>query len=127
MAGMVTSLAPDPTHAASDVDAYRCPCPAKSNVAAGREEYRCTTCDRRFPIVRGIPIFIDDESSVFATRDYVEGSDYPGAGYGNAGGGLRAIYRRVYRQLADSGPDQGGSTRKRPWSSPPVRRQRPAS
>ncbi|MEO9191452.1 MAG: methyltransferase domain-containing protein [Acetobacteraceae bacterium] len=104
----MTSLAPEPTQAAFDADAYRCPCPAKSNVAAGREEYRCTTCDKQFPVVRGVPVFIDDESSVFATCDYVEGSEYAGAGYGHDRGGPRAIYRRVFRGLADSGPRQAG-------------------
>lgn len=93
---------------ACDASSYRCPCPTKSAVSTDEAGYRCDTCGKLFPVIGGIPVFIDDESSVFATQDYVGGSAYTGAGYGHSRKGLRAFYQRTMRWVADSGPEQRG-------------------
>lgn len=93
---------------ACDASGYRCPCPTKSSVSASEAGYCCDTCDKRFPIVDGVPVFIDDESSVFSTQEYVGRSAYAGAGYGRGRNGPRALYRRTIRWLSESGPEQPG-------------------
>lgn len=105
MEGMMTPAA---VADANDASSYRCPCPTKSAVSADGAGYRCDTCDKRFPVVGGVPVFIDDESSVFATEDYVSGSAYAGAAYGQGRKGLRAGYQRAMQWVANSGPDQPG-------------------
>lgn len=93
---------------ARDAARYRCPCPTKSAVSDDAGGYRCDACGKHFPVVRGIPVFIDDESSVFAIEDYVGNSSYAGAAYGLGHSGLRALYQRAMQWVADSGPDQPG-------------------
>jgi SAM-dependent methyltransferase len=63
----------------------------------------CRACARRFPLLRGIPILINDDQSVFQVADYVQGRSYGGANYGNEGDaatGLRHLYRRTAVAIA---------------------------
>lgn len=64
----------------------------------------CDVCGTRYPIVRGLPVLIRDETSVFATADYASQQAYEGASYGGAADdarGLRRIWRRIARRLKD--------------------------
>jgi SAM-dependent methyltransferase len=68
------------------------------------ETLACTGCDQVYPVVRGVPVLINDDNSVFAIADYVEAAGYEGAGYGavsDTRGGLRGLYRRMIRALRD--------------------------
>ena len=105
---MGTAVVPMTAGEAGASEVFRCPCETKSTVEAIDDGYRCTTCDNHFPIVRGVPVFIDDEASVFAIQDYITDSAYAGAQYGRDGGGLRALYRRTIRRFADSHPGPRG-------------------
>ncbi len=59
-------------------------------------------------MIGGIPVFIHDDSSVFAIRDYVEKREYAGASYGSGCSSPRELYRRTIRFLSDSGPSPEG-------------------
>ncbi|MGG5886971.1 methyltransferase domain-containing protein [Falsiroseomonas sp. HC035] len=66
---------------------------------------RCPVCGTAFPVVRGIPVLIHDERSVFAIADYAGAEAYTGAAYGrdaDATGGARRQYRRLMRWLGDA-------------------------
>jgi SAM-dependent methyltransferase len=47
-------------------------CPACGSVLEGDAELRCTGCERRFPVVDGIPILIDEASSLFSLADFLD-------------------------------------------------------
>jgi SAM-dependent methyltransferase len=84
--------------------AYWCPAchgAALDHVEAG---LACSACARRYPIVRGVPILINDDNSVFAIADYARGNAYGGASYGEAVDtqtGLRRRYRRIVHWLSE--------------------------
>jgi len=66
----------------------------------------CPDCATRYPLVRGIPVLIDDDTSVFSRADYVAQTAYAGASYGAAPdrtGGLRGLYRRAVSTIAETG------------------------
>lgn len=90
---------------------FVCPVDKRPLVARG-ERLACTVCRRQFPVIRGIPILINDTQSVFRISDY-EGDDaYQGAsGYGGAldkSTGLRRAYHRFARRL-NYAPMPGGA------------------
>jgi SAM-dependent methyltransferase/uncharacterized protein YbaR (Trm112 family) len=65
----------------------------------------CATCGRSYPIIKGTPVFIVDESSVFSQRDYASDCAYMGASYGTSSdstSGIRRFARRMGRCLAES-------------------------
>lgn len=105
---MEAAIMPTAADGARDASSYRCPCPTKSAVSADQTGYRCDTCGKHFPVIGGIPVFIDDETSVFATQDYVGGSAYAGVGYGHGRKGPRACYQQAMQWVANSGPEQTG-------------------
>jgi len=70
----------------------------------------CSTCQRAYPIVRTIPILIDDDRSVFSTADYLKDRSYEGASYGNhsdRSSGLRHQYRRFAHWLTSQSVNIG--------------------
>ena len=65
----------------------------------------CEQCGRHYPFVGGVPVLINEESSVFAIADYTDGPGYEGASYGQASeraSPLRRGWRRFARALSDS-------------------------
>src|SRR5229473_699802 len=63
----------------------------------------CAACGSCYPVIRGVPILIDDEASVFARGDY-SGGGYLGAAYGtdrDRTSGLRRAYRRVMHRMSE--------------------------
>ena len=81
---------------------YCCPCDLTPLVR--RDNYmHCSTCGTEYPVVREIPVLIDDRNSVFSRQDYLGHNAYSGASYGGASDrekGLRARYRRFGASLA---------------------------
>lgn len=58
--------------------AHRLPlvCPVcHVGLSSGSERLDCPTCRREFPIVNGVPVLINETSSVFRIRDFVEQKD----------------------------------------------------
>jgi SAM-dependent methyltransferase len=56
-------------------DILRCPCRRKQPLhAAGAEGLRCASadCDKVFPVVDGVPVLINDETSAFRISDFIE-------------------------------------------------------
>jgi SAM-dependent methyltransferase len=66
----------------------------------------CTRCGMVYPIVRGIPVLINDTNSLFHRADFVSSDAYAGAsGYDGAADtstGLRRAYRRFARRLSEA-------------------------
>nr|WP_294577842.1 methyltransferase domain-containing protein [uncultured Rhodopila sp.] len=66
----------------------------------------CDRCGTVFPVVRGIPILINDNNSVFQRADFLSSDAYQGAsGYDGAADsstGLRRAYRRFARRLSQA-------------------------
>ncbi|MEX2631231.1 MAG: methyltransferase domain-containing protein [Tistlia sp.] len=57
----------------------------------------CASCGTPYPIVRGIPVLINDDNSVFAVSDYESSEVYRGDGYGtstDSASKLRSAYHR---------------------------------
>jgi SAM-dependent methyltransferase len=81
-------------------------CPRdQAALVAEADALRCARCQARYPIVRGVPVLIDDANSVFAVGDYVGNAAYQGAAYGRAAdpaGGARRAWRRLARWLGDA-------------------------
>jgi SAM-dependent methyltransferase len=87
-------------------------CPAdKQTLIQQGDRLACTVCHRQFPIVRGIPVLINDNASVFRISDYQTQDAYQGdSGYGGAldkSSGLRKAYHRFARRL-NYAPIPGG-------------------
>lgn len=64
----------------------------------------CVACGHVFPIVRGVPILINDANSVFAIADYTQSSGYQGASYGtewDSVGRIRKLVRKLFKKLGD--------------------------
>lgn len=83
-------------------------CPIdKHQLKPGAEALVCEACGTRFPVVRGVPVLINDECSVFRISDYVGHVAYEGAsGYGGSLdqiAGWRKTYRRFARRLSEVG------------------------
>ncbi len=82
------------------VDAALLRCPACKNALEEQPGIlRCGACATDYPVVRGIPILINDEASVFRRADYCPGgSSFRGDSYGksadDAGSGLKKLYRK---------------------------------
>lgn len=87
-------------------DAIQYACPRdKLPLRSGDGCLECAACTRRYPIVRGIPILLNEDASVFRIADYVQGAPYAGAS-GYAGStdhmtGFRRAYRRMARALSE--------------------------
>lgn len=68
----------------------------------------CPSCNKEYPSVNGIPILINDSSSVFLTSDYLGKQAYGGAssyaGSLDTRTGLRQLYRRVMHSLSEGTP-----------------------
>jgi SAM-dependent methyltransferase len=78
---------------------YVCP-KDKGVLAASADALRCPVCRATYPVVRSIPILIDESSSVFRIHDYTGGSTYGGAsGYGGAADSERSAVKRIYRKI----------------------------
>lgn len=89
---------------------FVCPVDRHSLIQQG-EFLTCTDCMRQYPIVRGVPVLINDAASVFSIADYQTQSAYQGdSGYGGAldtSRGLRKAYHRFARRL-NYAPMPGG-------------------
>jgi len=82
---------------------YACP-RDRAALAPRGDGLFCAACGRLYPIVRGVPVLIDDETSVFSTASYLGQSAYLGASYGSVSdraSGLRRRYRRFAKRLSD--------------------------
>lgn len=84
---------------------YRCPVdrgPLRADGAA----LVCGACAAAFPVVRGVPVLINDANSVFRRSDFTSDDAYAGAsGYGGAAdrtSGARRAYRRFAAKLAEA-------------------------
>lgn len=69
------------------------------------ETLSCPRCGTCFPVVRGVPVLLNDAASVFATADYVASGGYAGPSYGggaDAARGPRRLWRRLARGLAEA-------------------------
>lgn len=82
-------------------------CPVdKVELAEKPDALTCLGCNRRFPIVRGIPILINDANSVFQISDYTSAESCGGAGSHRGGldatSGLRRRYRNFARRLSEA-------------------------
>lgn len=90
---------------ASVATRYVCPIDRGILFDNGRS-LRCTACETVFPVVRGVPVLINDENSVFRRSDFGSGETYTGAsGYGGAAdttSGARRAYRRFARRLSEA-------------------------
>ena len=78
----------------------------------------CAACGAVYPIVRGVPVLINDANSVFRVSDYLGTEAYQGAsGYRGAAdrtGGLRRAYRGFARRLSEAEvPSKGGFRQRR--------------
>jgi SAM-dependent methyltransferase/uncharacterized protein YbaR (Trm112 family) len=65
----------------------------------------CPLCGASYPILRGIPVLIDDDNSVFAVSDYAD-DPYGGDDYGrrqDKSSGVRRLYHRVMSKVIHTG------------------------
>lgn len=66
----------------------------------------CTFCSTFYPVVRGVPVLINEANSVFEIASYLDGSAYKGAsGYAGTAdqtSGLRRAYREFARRLSEA-------------------------
>jgi uncharacterized protein YbaR (Trm112 family) len=105
-----------PERRADDLDArplHAFVCPAdKHPLAPAGDKLLCSSCSRHYPIIRGIPILINEPESVFRIADYETKEAYQGAsGYGGTldkTSGAKRAYRRFARFLSEA-PIPGGS------------------
>ena len=69
--------------------------------------YCCSQCGFAFPVVRGVPVLVNDQNSVFRISDYQnEEAVYAGAsgyaGHADRRTGLRQIYRQLMHHLSEA-------------------------
>jgi SAM-dependent methyltransferase len=87
------------------VPPYACPID-RALLTPSKSALACPECDMQFPIVRGVPVLINDANSVFCIADYTGDSGYQGAsGYAgslDSSGPLRRAYRRFAMALAEA-------------------------
>lgn len=78
-------------------------CPKdRSPLVRDAEKLHCSACGSDYPVVRGIPVIIDDEKSVFSTANYLGVKIHDPTSYGKKkSGGLRALYRRMMTAIQD--------------------------
>ena len=79
-------------------------CPAcGGGLADAAERLLCqnTACERAYPVVRGVPVLIDDDTSVMRTGDYLPGSDQVVTPARQPGprSALRRLAARLYARL----------------------------
>ena len=81
-------------------------CPKDRGELFARENsLECQSCGGVFPLVRGVPILINDDNSVFAVADYVDTLGYEGASYAREWdrvGRARRLVRKIFKDLAES-------------------------
>ncbi|MGH7226839.1 MAG: Trm112 family protein, partial [Gemmataceae bacterium] len=55
-------------------------CPKdRGTLAAAGASLVCGVCGMTYPVIGGVPVLINDASSVFAVGDYLSGEGYEGA------------------------------------------------
>lgn len=90
---------------------FVCPVDKQILIQQG-DNLNCVDCKRQYPIVRNVPVLINDTASVFRISDYQTQEAYQGdSGYGGAldtSTGLRKAYHRFARRL-NFAPMPGGS------------------
>lgn len=82
----------------------RCP-KDRGALAENGESLRCGHCGAAYPVVGGVPILINDASSVFAIGDYLDGAGYEGNSYGcdwERAGPVRRWVHRTLRRIGDT-------------------------
>jgi SAM-dependent methyltransferase len=82
-------------------------CPADREALTGDDHaLTCSRCHTVYPIVRGIPVLINDANSVFRRSDFLSSDPYAGAsGYAGAADpttGMLRAYRRFARRLSEA-------------------------
>lgn len=82
----------------------RCVCCGGGCLIEAENSLNCTACTQTFPLVKGVPVLINDQNSVFAVADYIDSKGYEGANYGTQAettSGFRRKYRRTARALTE--------------------------
>lgn len=75
-------------------------CPRDRGMLAGAgESLVCNLCGTTYPVIAGVPVLINDASSVFAVGDYLRGGGYEGPSYGHDWERARPVRRWVHRVL----------------------------
>jgi len=83
---------------------FWCPACHRGRLAEEGDGLVCHACGQRYPVVRGVPILINDQNSVFAIADYCGDQSYEGNAYGtdtDGTHGLRRLYRRAAHWLSE--------------------------
>ena len=92
---------------ASECSQVRAICPIDHGALVVTEKgLRCTECNTVFPVIRGVPVLLNETNSVFRLADYAGDAAYEGAsGYGGAAdttSGWRKAYRRFACRLTEA-------------------------
>ncbi len=77
---------------------YVCP-RDRAALSVSAHELTCPKCGAAYPVVRGVPVLINDDESVFSISDYATSDSYEGASYGTVSDGTGSL-RRAYRSFA---------------------------
>ncbi|EHM02568.1 methyltransferase domain protein [Acetobacteraceae bacterium AT-5844] len=84
---------------------FACPV-CRGSLTQGAQTWECAGCGATFPVVRGVPVLLNEQNSVFRIADYTGGGAYEGAsGYAGSAdnsGGWRRAYRRFARALSEA-------------------------
>ena len=79
-------------------------CPVHKTAFA--DDLFCSSCNKKYPSINGIPILINDTNSIFKTDSYVKNESYEGASSyaGNLDNrtGVRNLYRKIIRYLSET-------------------------
>ena len=82
-------------------------CPAdRTPLASTGQGLHCPQCGVVYPLVRSIPVLVDDMESVFSRADYTGRDSYAGASYGEVSDratGLRRFYRHWATKILSTG------------------------
>lgn len=85
---------------------FRLACPHdKAPLTEDAAGLHCAACGALYPVVAGVPVLIDDTSSVFTVADFARSGGYAGASYGrdaDGASGARRLYHRLARWLGDA-------------------------
>jgi hypothetical protein len=92
---------------ASECPQVRFICPIDhGGLVAMETGLRCRECNTVFPVIRGVPVLLNEANSVFRLVDYTGEAAYKGAsGYAGAAdttSGWRRAYRRFARRLTEA-------------------------